>query len=120
MNGVKLPVITLKYTYFDSNTCNLNIHYTGKLSLADIELRVNNTSINTAQVGAWEAAFKPDKRLLKEAFERRKPLPVEVNATLSNISILIDKYSAIISGVDPELITIDNKTTLVKIPTIYQ
>lgn len=100
---VKAPILSLTGVYFDADACTVSIRYTGELSLTEIDIKVNSTSIELIQLADKEVSFKPKNTLLNQAFENGKPLLIEVKASLNRVARLNGKYTLLVGGKNPEL-----------------
>ncbi|MEM4622840.1 MAG: signal peptidase I [Desulfurococcaceae archaeon] len=112
LDFVEPPVLNLAGVYFEPGACTVRVQYTGELSLTSVDLKVNSTSVNVASLSEREVVFKPGLNLLKEAFEHRKPLLIEVNAVLNNVGKLTGEYTLLIGGEDPVISNIDNAISI--------
>lgn len=107
VDNVKPPILNLAGVYFNPETCTVSIRYTGELSLTSIEVKVNSTGVEILQAAEREVVFRPDPDLVREAFERGKPLCIEVKATLNHVGRLSGEYTLLVGGRDPEISGVD-------------
>lgn len=100
---VKPPVVSLAGVYFDSENCALKIRYTGEVMLTDVNVRVNSTDAEIIVIDGREVILRPGINLFREAFEYRRPLLIDVRASLSSVGRLTGEYTTLIGGYNPEL-----------------
>lgn len=117
-DAVKPPALNLAGVYFDQATGTVSVRYTGELFLTSVEVAVNSTSVDITFFGAREFAFKPSPDLLREAFERGKPLVIHVNATLNHVGRLSGEYALLIGGLNPDVSSV-NGTIVLKNPNCF-
>ncbi|MEM3815790.1 MAG: hypothetical protein QW341_02975 [Candidatus Bathyarchaeia archaeon] len=73
---------------------------------------MNSTSVDVKFLGAREFAFKPNPNLLRETFERGKPLVIRVNATLNHVGRLSGEYALLIGGLNPDVDSVNGALVL--------
>lgn len=118
LDNVKPPILNLAGVYFDQATGTVSVRYTGGLSLTSIEVSVNSTRVDVTFLGEREVAFKPSPDLLRESFEHRKPLLIQVNATLNHVGSLSGEYTLLIGGLNIDVSCV-NEVLVLKNPNCF-
>lgn len=105
--NTRVYAVHLGGIYFDPSTCTVAVRYVTELSLSSVSARVGGVPAEIVTLRDAEIQLKSNLQLLGEVFENGTPLRIEVSAVLNHAARLYGEYELPVSGVNPEITSLN-------------